>query len=211
MNKIRIAIFEDNNDLRDSLAMIIESVADFELAGSFSNAQRLVPKIQQSNPNLVLMDINMPGISGIEAVAQIHELYPQIKIMMQTVFDEEDKVFASLCAGASGYILKNTEPERVLLAIREVAAGGAFFTPGIALKVLSSFQQKRITPENINLTEREKQVLQYLVDGLSYKMIADTIFLSYETVHSHIKKIYEKLHVNSKSEAVVKALRNKLV
>lgn len=211
MNKIRIAIFEDNNDLRDSLAMIIESVPDFELAGSFSNAQRLVPKIQQSNPNLVLMDINMPGISGIEAVAQIHELYPQIKILMQTVFDEEDKVFASLCAGASGYILKNTEPERVLLAIREVAAGGAFFTPGIALKVLSSFQQKKIAPENINLTEREKQVLQYLVDGLSYKMIAETIFLSYETVHSHIKKIYEKLHVNSKSEAVVKALRNKLV
>jgi DNA-binding NarL/FixJ family response regulator len=211
MNTIRIAIFEDNNDLRDSLAMIIESVPDFELAGSFSNAQRLIPKIEQSNPDLVLMDINMPGISGIEAVAQIHALYPQIKIMMQTVFDEDDKVFASLCAGASGYILKNTEPERVMLAIKEVAAGGAFFTPSIALKVLSNFQQKTIVPENINLTEREKQVLQYLVDGLSYKMIADTIFLSYETVHSHIKKIYEKLHVNSKSEAVVKALRNKLV
>ncbi len=211
MNYIRIAIFEDNNDLRDSLEMIIESVPEFQLAGSFSNAQRLIPKIEQGRPDVVLMDINMPGISGIEAVAHIHELYPQIKIVMQTIFDDDDKVFASLCAGASGYVLKNTAPERLLKAIREVAEGGAFFTPSIAKKVLSNFQSNQATPEYINLSEREKEILQHLVSGLSYKMIAEKCFISFETVHSHIKKIYEKLHVNSKGEAVAKAIRNRLV
>jgi len=211
MNKIRIAIFEDNNDLRDSLAMIIESVPEFHLAGSFSNAARLILKIEQSKPDVVLMDINMPGLSGIEAVAQIHQQYPSIKIMMQTIFEEDDKVFASLCAGASGYILKNTPPERVLQAIREVAEGGAFFTPSIARKVLSNFQLHQATPEYINLSDREKEILQHLVHGLSYKIIADKCFISFETVHSHVKKIYEKLHVNSKAEAVAKAIRNRLV
>jgi DNA-binding NarL/FixJ family response regulator len=211
MNTTRIAIFEDNNDLRDSLSLVIESVPEFELVGSFNNAQRLVPKIEQSKPDVVLMDINMPGISGIEAVQIITEKFPGIKVMMQTVFDEEDKVFASLCAGASGYILKNTTPDRVLQTIREVAIGGVSFTPSIARKILSNFQQHAGTPENINLSDREKEILHYLVEGMSYKMIAEKIFLSFETVHSHIKKIYEKLHVNSKSEAVVKAIRNKLV
>ena len=211
MNTIRIAIFEDNDDLRDSLCMIIESVPEFKLTGSFCDAQRLISKITQSKPDVVLMDINMPGISGIEAVTAIKESYPDIKIMMQTIFDEDDKVFASLCAGASGYILKNTVPERVLQAIREVAAGGVFFTPSIAKKVLSNFQSHQGTPEYINLSEREKEILQHLVSGLSYKMIANKCFISFETVHSHIKKIYEKLHVNSKGEAVAKAIKNRLV
>ncbi len=211
MNKTRIAIFEDNNDLRDSLSMIIESVPEFELVGTFSNAQRLMPKIEQSKPQVVLMDIHMPGLSGIEAVAQIHQRYPEIKIMMQTVFDEDDKVFASICAGASGYILKNTDPARVLAAIREVAEGGAFFTPAIAKKVLSSFQLQQGTAEFIKLSDREKEILQHLVNGLSYKMIADKCFIGFETVHSHIKKIYEKLHVNSKGEAIAKAIKNRLV
>jgi DNA-binding NarL/FixJ family response regulator len=211
MSRIRIAIFEDNNDLRDSLAMIIESVADFELTGIFSNARRLETKMEESKPDVVLMDINMPGISGIEAVAQIHEQFPAVRIMMQTVFEDDDKVFASLCAGASGYILKNTPPERVLQAIREVAAGGVFFTQVIAKKVLNNFQQHLSQPEFIQLSQREKEILQHLVNGLSYKMIADQCFISYETVHSHVKKIYEKLHVNSKGEAVAKAIRNRLV
>jgi len=211
MQRTRIAIFEDNNDLRDSLAMIIESVPEFELTGSFSNAQRLDMKMKESRPDVVLMDINMPGLTGIDAVIQIHEHYPVTKIVMQTVFEDDDKVFASLCAGASGYILKNTPPERVLQAIREVAAGGAFFTPAIARKVLNNFQQNILSPEFIQLSQREKEVLNHLVNGLSYKMIASQCSISYETVHSHVKKIYEKLHVNSKGEAVAKALRNKLV
>jgi DNA-binding NarL/FixJ family response regulator len=211
MSKPRIVIFEDNNDLRDSLSMIIEGMDDFELAGSFPNASRLVSRIEQSKPDVVLMDINMPGISGIEAVKEIRLLFPHIKILMQTVFDEEDKVFASLCAGASGYVLKNTPPERMLQAIREVAQGGVFFTPAIAAKVMSSFQQPQAEPAFIQLTDREKEVLQYMIDGYQFKTIAEKIFLSYETVHSHVKKIYEKLHVNSKSAAVAKAIRNKLV
>ena len=192
MQRTRIAIFEDNNDLRDSLAMIIESVPEFYLAGSFSNAARLILKIEQSKPDVVLMDINMPGLSGIEAVAQIHQQYPSIKIMMQTIFEEDDKVFASLCAGASGYILKNTPPERVLQAIREVAEGGAFFTPSIARKVLSNFQLHQATPEYINLSDREKEILQQLAEGFSTKEIADRLFLSVNTVETHRKNILFK-------------------
>lgn len=211
MSKLRIVIFEDNTDLRDSMSMILDAVDDFELTGSYSNAQRLVSRIEQSKPDVILMDINMPGKSGIEATKEIRSHYPHIKVLMQTVFDEDDKVFASLCAGASGYILKNTTAEKMLQAIREVASGGVFFTPSIASKVMNDFQTRQSHSEFIMLTEREKEVLHYMVEGLQYKTIADKIFLSYEGVHSHVKKIYEKLHVNSKSEAVVKAIRNKLV
>jgi DNA-binding NarL/FixJ family response regulator len=211
MAKLRIALFEDNHDLRDSLSMMIAGVEEFELTGVYPNAQRILSKIEQSHPDVVLMDINMPGLSGIEATQEIHHHYPDIRILMQTVFDEDDKVFASLCAGASGYILKNTKPEKLFQAIKEVAAGGVFFTPVIASKVMTHFQGSPAQPEFVMLTEREKEVLTHLVNGLQYKEIAEKIFLSYEAVHSHVKKIYEKLHVNSKSEAVVKAIRNKLV
>ncbi len=121
MSKLRIVIFEDNNGLRDSMSLVIGSVDEFELVGSYANAHRLVSRMEQSKPDVVLMDIHMPGISGIEATKEIHSRFPEIKILIQTVFDEDDKVFASLCAGASGYILKNTTPERMLQAIREVA------------------------------------------------------------------------------------------
>jgi len=211
MARTRIIIFEDNNELRESLSMIIESVPDFELVGAFPHARRVIPNVEQTKPDVVLMDINMPGMSGIDAVKEIHSRFPEIRVLMQTVFDEDDKVFASICAGASGYILKNTPPERVLQAIREVAEGGAFFTPGIARKVLMSFQQQPESSEYVDLTEKEKQILQQLVNGHSYKKIGEELFISYETVHSHLKKIYEKLHVNSKSQAVAKAIRNKLV
>ena len=130
---------------------------------------------------------------------------------MQTVFEDDDKVFASLCAGASGYILKNTPSERVLQAIREVAVGGAFFASSIAKKVLRNFQQQPVKSEFIQISHREKEILSHLVDGLSYKMIANKCFISYDTVHSHIRNIYEKLHVNSKGEAVAKAIRQKLI
>src|SRR5262249_22982879 len=151
-------------------------------------------------------DINIPGVNGIEAVTMIKEKFPNIKICMQTVFEDDDKVFASLCAGASGYILKNTAPDKILQAIREVADGGAFFTPSIAMKLLKTFQKEVPSAEFIQLTEKEKEILKLLVDGLSYKMIADKTELSFHTIHTHIRHIYEKLHVNSKSEAVAKAI-----
>lgn len=208
--KINVVIFEDNAALRDSLVMMLESSDSIELKGVFPDASRLIPRLEQTQPDVVLMDIQMPGISGIEAVQIIKEKIPQIQILMQTVFDDNDKVFASLCAGASGYILKNTEPARLLQAIEEVAIGGTFFTPSIAKKVLQNFQRQS-KAEYIQLTTREKEVLQLLVDGLSYKMIAGRLNITFGTVHSHIKNIYEKLHVNSASEAVVKALKQRLV
>lgn len=182
-----------------------------ELCGSFEDTNRLLQRVEALQPQVILMDINIPGKNGIEATKEIKEKFPSIQICIQTVFEEDDKVFASLCAGASGYILKNTPPDKILQAIREVADGGAFFTPSIAKKVLFNFQQQREKAEYIKLSEKEKEVLKLLVDGLSYKMIADRIHLSFHTIHSHVKNIYDKLHVNSKGEAVAKAIKNKLV
>lgn len=208
---MKIVIFEDNAKFRESLEFIIVTAPNMELCGSFEDTNRLQQRIGALQPDVVLMDINIPGKNGIEAVKEIKEHFPDVQVCMQTIFEDNDKVFASLCAGASGYILKNTPPDKILQAISEVASGGAFFTPSIAKKVLNNFQEKPVKAEYINLSDREKDVLKLLVEGMSYKMIADKVCLSVHTIHSHIKKIYEKLHVNSKSEAVVKAIRNRLV
>lgn len=209
--KMKIVVFEDNQKFRESLEFLIVTSNDMELCGSFEDTNRLLPRIEALQPDVVLMDINIPGKNGIEATKEIKEHYPAVQICIQTVFEEDDKVFASLCAGASGYILKNTPPDKVLQAIREVADGGAFFTPSIAKKVLFNFQQQPEKAEYIKLSDKEREVLKHLVDGLSYKMIAEKVFLSFHTIHSHIKNIYEKLHVNSKGEAVAKAIKNRLV
>jgi DNA-binding NarL/FixJ family response regulator len=206
---MKIAIFEDNTKFRESLEFTIVTTPDMELCGSFENTERLEQRIEALQPDVVLMDIHIPGKNGIEAVKEIRDKFPHIRVCMQTVFEETDKVFASLCAGASGYILKNTPPDKILQAIREVAAGGAFFAPSIAQKILLNFQQQPEKAEYIRLSDKEKEVLKYLVDGLSYKMIADRVAVSFHTIHSHIKNIYEKLHVNSKGEAVAKAQKNR--
>jgi DNA-binding NarL/FixJ family response regulator len=209
--KMKIVVFEDNQKFRESLEFLIVTSNDMELCGSFEDTNRLLSRIEALQPDVVLMDINIPGKNGIEATKEIKERFPSVQICIQTVFEEDDKVFASLCAGASGYILKNTPPDKVLQAVREVADGGAFFTPSIAKKVLFNFQQQPEKAEYIKLSEKEREVLKHLVDGLSYKMIAEKVFLSFHTIHSHIKNIYEKLHVNSKGEAVAKAIKNRLV
>jgi DNA-binding NarL/FixJ family response regulator len=209
--KIKIAVFEDNRQYRESLEFLIVTTGDMELCGSFEDTNRLIQRIEVLQPDVVLMDINIPGKNGIDAVKEITERFPAVNVCMQTVFEDDDKIFASLCNGASGYILKNTSNDKVLQAIREVAEGGSFFTPSVAKRVLNNFQQQTQPGEFTQLTDREKEILKLLVEGMSYKIIADTAFISYETVHSHIKKIYEKLHVNSKSEAVAKAIKNRLV
>jgi DNA-binding NarL/FixJ family response regulator len=210
--EIKVALFEDNKKLRESLEQLINSSETMICTGAFADADKLIHKMQQADPNVVMMDINMPGISGIEAVKMIKEKFPDVHILMQTVFDDNDKIFAAICAGASGYMLKKTVPQKMLEAIRETYSGGAPMTPSVAVKVLQMFRLQAPTEKNefIDLTEREKEILGLLVKGKSYKNIAAACFISIDTVSTHIRHIYEKLHVHSKSEAVAKAIFQKL-
>ncbi len=213
---LRIAIFDDNKNIRDSISLLLSTVADFEVVGLFSHGLDCVQDVKNCKPDVVLMDIEMPGVTGIEAVRTLIKEMPHIQILMQTVFEDDDRVFDSICAGASGYILKIHLNPRLIDAVRELQYGGCPMSPAIARKVMTKLQQipHHIVPEqapNYNLTAREKEVLACVVEGLSYKMIADKLVISYETVRSHIKKIYEKLHVASLTEVVAKAIHQRIV
>jgi DNA-binding NarL/FixJ family response regulator len=210
---IKVAIFEDNAALREMLFQIINLTEGLSCTGAYPDAMDLEFKIRRSQPEIVLMDIDMPGISGIEAVRIIREKFPEVQVMMQTVFEDDEKVFASVCAGATGYLLKNSLSEQIISAIKELKNGGAPMSPGIAKKVIHRFQEQNpyIKSEEYKLSDREKEVLTCLMKGMSYKMIAVACFISIDTVKFHIKNIYEKLHVNSKSEAVIKAMKNRII
>ena len=210
---IRVIIFEDNNSLRNGLNQLIEGSHGYSCVGAFPDCSNLLKNIEDTKPDVVLMDIEMPGMNGIEGVKILRDKKPELKVLMQTIFEENEKIFQSICAGASGYILKNTSPSRILEAIKETYEGGAPMSPSIATKVLKMIQiQNGLSKSNsFNLTEREKEVLSCLVKGMSYKLIADACFISVDTVRGHIRNIYEKLHVHSKSEAVVKAIKGKIV
>lgn len=210
---IRIVLFEDNRSFRDNLTLFLGGVEGIYLAGAFGDANEAVAKVRRLRPDIVLMDIQMPGISGIEALQQIKAASPDTKVLIQTVFEDEHKVFSAICGGASGYVLKSPDPETMLQAIMDVAGGGAHMSPTIAIKVLTMFQnqQVRAQPTYVELTDREREVLGCMVKGMSYKMIADVCCISYHTVHWHVKNIYEKLHVNSAPEAVARAINGKLV
>jgi DNA-binding NarL/FixJ family response regulator len=208
---IKITIFDDNASLRDSITMLLHDSNEYTLSGSFAHCLDVIDNIKDTNPDVVIMDIDMPGMNGIEGVKLIRKNFPTVQILMLTVFADDEKVFAAIKAGAGGYILKNAEPKSLLYAISEVYNGGAPMTPGIARKVLQQFQA--VLPEeenNYHLSIREKEVLSLLVEGLSYKMISGKLNITYDTVRAHMKKIYEKLHVSSMTEAVAKAIHQNL-
>jgi DNA-binding NarL/FixJ family response regulator len=213
---IRITIFDDNKNIRNSIILLLNTDPTFEVVGTFSDAQHCVENVLTSRPDVVLMDIEMPGVNGIEAVRLLTREFPHIQILIQTVFEDDERVFDSICAGASGYILKNQINSSLIDAIKELQTGGSPMSPSIARRVLNILQQgyknkRQPATEEYNLTAREKEVLTAIVNGLSYKMIGYELNISYETVRSHIKKIYEKLHVASLTEVVAKAINQNIV
>jgi DNA-binding NarL/FixJ family response regulator len=202
---IKVFIYDDNNARRDSLKALMELSPELCFAGEAPNCVNVLIDMNTTFPDVVLMDINMPEVDGIEGLKTIKKKFPHIKVLMQTVFDDTDKIFECIRNGASGYILKKDSPQRILQAIQEVYDGGAVMNPSIALKVLDYFQPQK---EQNQLTKREKEVLELLAEGLSYKMVADKLFLSFNTVNTHIKHIYEKLHVSSLGEAIAFYYKN---
>ncbi len=209
---IRVAVYDDNKDRRESLQAFITLAPELEHAGSFENGGTILLDVAATNPHIILMDIEMPDGNGIEAVRTLKKHFPDIKIIMQTAFDDDDKVFAALQAGAEGYILKTASVIQIAQSIDEVMKGGAAMTPSIALKVMRFFgQQQMVISTDYNLSPKETEVLKHLVTGLSYKMIADQMGISYFTVNNHVKKVYEKLHVHSLGEAVAIAHKDKLL
>ncbi len=204
---ISVTIVEDDDDLRENLVFLIDSSSDFCCASAYRDCETALAGINGDQPDVVLMDIGLPGMSGIEGIREIKKTLPKLDIVVLTVYDDDDLVFDALCAGACGYLIKGMPPEKLLEAVREAHNGGAPMSAGVARLVVRSFQMEPHSP----LTQREKDILTQLCKGMSYKMIATSLFISQDTVRSHIRHIYQKLHVRSKSEAVAKALKERLV
>ena len=201
---IKVAIVEDLAEVRDGLSELIASDRELSFLESFGNAETAVQKLPVLQPDIVLMDINLPGMSGIECIRVIREQCPSTQFMMFTVYENDEKVLQALQAGASGYLLKRTDPQRILESIKELNQGGSPMSSSIARKVLNIFiHEKKRTKKEI-LSNRENEVLELLADGLLYKEIADKLFISHGTVRQHIHNIYEKLHVNNRTAAVNK-------
>jgi RNA polymerase sigma factor (sigma-70 family) len=205
---IAVSIVEDNDKLRGTLARVINRADGFRCVSDYANAEDALKDLPQARPEVVLMDINLPGMNGVECVRQLKQLLPQTQVMMLTVYEDTENIFNALTAGASGYMLKRTSTKELLEAIQEVQRGGSPMTMHIARKVVLSFQKTAATAQATeNLSEREQQVLDLLSQGLMYKEIADKLAISYETVHTYIRRIYEKLQVRTRTEAVAKFLR----
>ena len=202
---IRIFIYDDSSERRESIKSLLLLHGGFNLVGEAANCSSVLSDIETTRPDLVLMDINMPEVNGIEGLRIIKKNHPEVKVLMQTAFDDSSKIFTSIQNGASGYILKSDKPQRILQAIEEVMEGGAAMNPAIAQKVLDYFLPN---PLNNTLTAKENQVLALLSEGLSYKMVADKLGVSYATVNTHGKHIYEKLHISSLGEAIAFYYKN---
>lgn len=209
---IKVLIVEDDKRIREFYRQLINDTEDLVCVGDYESCEAMFKEVSSISVDVLLMDIGLPGMNGIEGIKKVKELYPSIEILMLTVYDDDEKIFNSIYSGASGYILKNVSPEELLKAIREIKIG-APMSAAIARRVLNFIKasDKSNQSQQFKLTQREAEILQLLTDGLSFKKIGDKLFISSLTVHSHIKRIYEKLHVHSKTEAVSKALKNRIV
>ena len=205
---IKVAIIEDNNTLRRSLCTLVNQTEGMQCVASLENLLNVVSDLRKPSPDIVLMDIGLPNISGIEGVRTVKENFEKIQVLMFTVFEDDEKIFEAIKAGASGYLLKKSSPEEIIEAIRSLYFGGAPMSANIARKVIESFQHHtHHTKEDYQLTTRESEILHSLIEGMSYKKLAEKYFISISTVRTHIRHIYEKLHVNSKAQAVAKVLK----
>jgi len=208
--RIRVAIVDDDNDVRSGFQWMIERSGQFTITGTYGSCTEFEAAIEDDPPDVVLMDIGLPDKSGIECVRDSKLAYPHIQFLMVTVYTDDEKIFQSLKAGAVGYLLKKTEPSKLLEAIWDAHNGGAPMSGQIARRVLAYFQERRPAATLPALSAREREVLEALIEGHSYKAIADKLFLSIHTVRFHLQNVYAKLHVNTRSEAVAKALKHGL-
>jgi DNA-binding NarL/FixJ family response regulator len=211
--RIKLAIYEDNRKFTEAIRIMIETLSEVELTGIYTDTENIVHQLAVNTPDIVLMDIRIKPLNGIESTRLILQHYPLVKILIQTVFEDDNHVFAAICAGASGYILKRHLQDSFPSILKEIFNGGVPMSPNIAHKILHLFRihfPDKAKLENYNLSKREKEILKCLVEGLSYKMIADKCGISLETVKTHFKRIYEKLHVASMTEAVAKAIYENL-
>lgn len=206
----RIIIFEDNNNLRHSLITLFQEYTGYKVIGDYPNVLQAEVIVKSMVPDIVILDIDMPGKDGISVIPFIKEINPGMLIVMYTQFEDEDKIFRSLCAGADGYILKKTDPFKLCEALEDVQRGGAPMSPSIARKVLASFHSNKSSENKYNLTQREVEVLKLLIKGYSVKYIASELNVAYETCRSHLKNIYTKLHVNCGKEAIAKILEERI-
>jgi DNA-binding NarL/FixJ family response regulator len=206
-----VSIFEDNDKLRDLIEMLIGSSDEFTVKGTYRNTHDILNKVIIDQPDVIIMDIDMPEHDGIEGVKAVKKIFPNIKIIMHTVFDDDDRLFTCLAYGADGYILKKDASSSLFNAIKEVLAGGAPMSSGIATRVLQTFRKVEKPLNNYHLTEREKEILEFLTKGFSYRMIGLECVISIETVRRHLKNIYHKLQVQCGTEAVAKAIQEKLL
>jgi len=210
---VKVAIFEDNPKFLEALSILVSGLPELELTGAWLSTKEMIAHLADLPPDIVLMDIGISPINGIDATGLILENFPDTKILIQTIFDDDEKVFAAICAGASGYVLKSFLPTALPASISEIVTGGTPMSPSIARKILRLFRDhfhKTDLTDRYNLTKREKEILKYLVEGGSYKIVAGKCGIAFETVKTHIRNIYEKLHVASMSGAVAKAIRENL-
>jgi DNA-binding NarL/FixJ family response regulator len=211
---IKVILYEDNPDMREGLSTLLAFTKNMELAGSFINCNDCDTHISALHPDVVLMDIEMPETNGLDGIRNIRIFNSDVKIIVLTVFEDNQNVFDAICSGANGYLLKKSSPQQIVEAIHDVLAGGAPMTPSIANKVLKLLADTNLSTQqkhDYGLSKREKEILQSLVDGNSYKMIAAEQEITIDTVKSHLKKIYQKLQVHSQTEAVAKAIKNRIV